>query len=111
MLWPLNFPSRIILVKSILQAMPTYLFSILVAPKSILKEIQCLQRNFLWGGWEAKAKFSLVSWEYVCTPKEQGGLGLRDPEVMTEIQGTKFWWRWVNYSSEPWDKLWHMKYA
>ena len=39
---PLNFPSRLILVKSIMQAMPTYLFSILAAPKSILKEIQRL---------------------------------------------------------------------
>ena len=39
---PLNLPSRLILVKSIMQAMPTYLFSILAAPKSILKEIQRL---------------------------------------------------------------------
>ena len=30
---------------------------------------------------------------------------------MTKIQGAKVWWRWVNYSSEPWAKLWHMKYA
>ena len=35
----LNFPSRLILVKSILQAMPTYLFSILTTPKVILKQI------------------------------------------------------------------------
>ena len=42
LLRPLNFPSRLILVKSIMQDMPTYLFSILAAPKSILKEIQRL---------------------------------------------------------------------
>ena len=42
-LHPLNFPSRLILVKSIMQAMHTYLFSILDSPKSILKEIQRLQ--------------------------------------------------------------------
>ena len=83
MLRPLNFPSRLILVKSILQAMPTYLFFILAAPKAILKEIGCIQRNFLWGGRGEKAKFSLVRWEDVCKPKEQQGLGLRDPEVMS----------------------------
>ena len=33
----LNFSAHLTLVKSVLQAMPTYLFSILSAPKSILK--------------------------------------------------------------------------
>ena len=33
----LNFPSRLILVKFVLQAMPLYLFSVLSAPKSVIK--------------------------------------------------------------------------
>ena len=69
--------------------MPTYRFSIPAAPKSILKEIRRLQRNLLWGGREEKAKFSLVCWEDICQPKEQGGLGLRDLEVRSKIQGAK----------------------
>ena len=36
----LNFPSRLILVKSILHSMPLYLFSVLVAPKSVIKQIK-----------------------------------------------------------------------
>lgn len=44
---PLNFPSRLILVKVVLQSMPAYLFSILAAPKSVLKQIKSIQRNFL----------------------------------------------------------------
>ena len=43
----LNFPSRLILVKSVLQAMPLYLFSVLAAPKSVIKQIRNMQRNFL----------------------------------------------------------------
>ena len=73
------------MIKSVLQAMPMYLLLVLSAPKSILKEIRSLQRNFLWGGHEAKAKFSLVCWEDICQTKEQGGLGLIDPKVMSEI--------------------------
>ena len=38
-----------------------YLFLILSAHKSVLKEIWSLQWNFLWSGREVKAKFSLVS--------------------------------------------------
>ena len=87
---PLNFPNRLILVKTVIQAMPIYLFSVLLAPKSILKEIR--KWNFFWGGREVKAKFSLVCWEEIYRPKEQGGLGLRDLEVMAEIQGENVWW-------------------
>ena len=36
---------------------------------------------------------------------------LRDLEVMSEIQGVKIWWRWCNYSVEPLDKLYHVKYV
>ena len=107
----LNFPSRLILVKSILQAIPTYLFFILAAPKVILKKICSIQRIFLWGSSGEKTKFSLVSWEDVCKPKVQGSLGLRDPEIMSKILGAKIWWRWVNISSEPLAILWRKKYA
>ena len=30
---------------------------------------------------------------------------------MVEVQGAKVWWRWENHSSEPWARLWHIKYA
>ena len=86
---PLNLPSCLILVKAVMQAMPIYLFSILSALKSVLRIIRGMQRNFLWGCREEKAKFALVSWEGICKPKEQGGLGLRDLELMAEVQGAK----------------------
>lgn len=108
---PLNLPSRLILVKHVLQAMPVYLFSLLSAPKSVLKDIRGIQRTFLWGGREEKSKFSLVSWDKICRPKMEGGLGLRDPETLSGVFGSKIWWRWCTYSNEPWARLWHIKYA
>ena len=107
----LNFPSRITLVKSILQAIPTYVFSVLVAPKNFLKTIRAIQRNFLWGSTEVKKKWALVDWETICKPKRAGGLGLRDLEVMNKVFNAKIWWRWVTNKGEPWTHLWHHKYA
>lgn len=107
----LNFPARLTLVKVVLQAMPTYLFSVLAAPKSILKCIRSIQRNFLWGSSELKLKWVLVDWEIVCKPKRVGGLGLCDPETANKVMSAKIWWRWVNYQEEPWVKFWHHKYA
>ena len=93
----LNFPSRLILVKSVLQEMPIYLFSILAAPKAIIKQIRNLQRQFLWGGTKDIRKWPLVDWQTICTPKSLGGLGLKDPLDNNKIMSAKIWWRWVNY--------------
>ena len=107
----LNFLNRLILVKFVLQAMPIYLFLVLVALKSIIKQIRNIQRNFLWGGSEGNRKWPLVDWQTICTPKVVGGLGLRDPLDNNKVMSAKIWWRWVNYVEEPWAKLWHLKYS
>lgn len=107
----LNFPARLTLVKVVLQAMPMYLFLVIAAPKSVIKRIRAIQRNFLWGSSEIKQKWALVNWDTVCKPKKDGGLGLRDPEVANKIMSAKIWWRWVNHREEPWAKVWHHKYA
>lgn len=51
---PLNMARHLVLIKAVMQSMPLYLFSILVAPKWVLKEIKCLQRSFLWGNSDKK---------------------------------------------------------
>ena len=44
----INTPTRLILLKSVLQAIPLYLFSTLATRKAILKCIRTIQQNFLW---------------------------------------------------------------
>eukprot|EP00253_Pinus_taeda_P031999 PITA_31999 len=107
----LNMPSRLVLIKSILQSMSLYLFSILAAPKWVLKEIKKLQRSFLWGNSEQKRKWALVKWEKVCLPKHFGGTGLRDPHHSNAVMGARIWWNWLTAPNTPWATLWTAKYA
>ena len=107
----LNLPSRLTLVKSVLQSMPIYLFSVLAAPKWVLKQIQSLQRNFLWGASGQNRKWALVKWTSICHPKYAGGLGLRDPQHINAIMGAKVWWQWLSSPLCPWARLWTAKYA
>eukprot|EP00253_Pinus_taeda_P001915 PITA_01915 len=102
----LNLASRIVLIKSVLQAMPLYLFSILAAPKWVLKSIRNLQRNFLWSSAATNRKWALVKWSNVCMPKEKGGIGLRDPEKSNSIMNAKIWWQWITCPDKPWGKIW-----
>eukprot|EP00253_Pinus_taeda_P017913 PITA_17913 len=107
----LNMASRLVLIKAVLQSMPLYLFSILAAPKCVLKAIKKLQRNFLWGSTGPNRKRALVKWEKACLPKSGGGIGLREPEHNNLIMGAKIWWKWLSYPSTQWAKIWTAKYA
>eukprot|EP00253_Pinus_taeda_P004859 PITA_04859 len=107
----LNMASRLVLIKAVLQSMPLYLFSILAAPKWVLKAIKKLQRNFLWGSTGLNRKWALVKWEKACLPKKAGGIGLRDPEHSNVIMGAKIWWKWLTYPGTLWARFWTAKYA
>eukprot|EP00253_Pinus_taeda_P020669 PITA_20669 len=107
----LNMASRLVLIKAVLQCLPLYLFSILAAPKWVLKAINNLQRNFFWGSTGLNRKWALVKWEKACLPKKAGGIGLRDPEHSNRIMGAKIWWRWLSYPGTLWARFWTAKYA
>jgi hypothetical protein len=107
----LNQAGRLILTKSVLQAIPTFMMSVFPTPKGILQKIRTIQRDFLWRGAEIKKKWAMVAWEKVCKPKSKGGLGLQDPQVTNDAYGVKLWWRWVKETTTPWVNLWKGKYA
>jgi hypothetical protein len=108
---PLNIASRLVLLKSVLQALPTYLFTALAAPKQVIKAIRNLQRNFLWHGHQPNKKWALVGWDKICTPKSLGGLGLRDPGKLNQVMGAKIWWRWLKTPTAVWAQIWKQKYT
>jgi hypothetical protein len=107
----LNIAARLVLLKSVLQTLPTYLFTALAAPKQIIKAVRNLQRNFLWQGLQPNKKWALVGWDKVCAPKSMGGLGLQDPGKLNQIMGAKMWWRWLKTPDALWTQIWKKKYA
>jgi hypothetical protein len=83
----------------------------LAAPRFVLSTIKNLQRNFFWHGLNTGKKMALVSWDKLCCPKEQGGLGLRDPFIMNKVLSAKIWWRWLKHPKDLWARLWRKKYT
>jgi hypothetical protein len=48
----LNLAGRLILTKSVLQDIPTFMMSVFLAPKGILQKIITIQREFLCEEWK-----------------------------------------------------------
>eukprot|EP00253_Pinus_taeda_P017254 PITA_17254 len=91
----LNIAGRIVLAKSVLQAIPIYPLSIMAAPLGVCTRKREVIRNFIWRGVDQKKKWALASWSQLTKRKEKGGLGLRDPEILNRVLGAKLWWRWL----------------
>jgi mannosylglycoprotein endo-beta-mannosidase len=74
----LSYAGRVELLKSVLYGMVQFWLNIFPVPDTVLKQIICICRNFLWTGSVSRNKSTLVAWHMVCLPKTEGGLGLFD---------------------------------
>jgi hypothetical protein len=52
----------------------------------------------------------MVNWSTVCAPKENGGLGIRDPEKVNISLGEKLLWLLTTGGNEWWKKAIFYKY-
>lgn len=72
----LSFWGRLILIKAVLAALPSYLLRCTVIPVSVLGEIERKMRNFLWSPSASSQGLYLLSWDQVCQPWDFWVLGL-----------------------------------
>ncbi|XP_041016130.1 uncharacterized protein LOC121258651 [Juglans microcarpa x Juglans regia] len=81
--WKVKFISNVgkeVLLKSIVQAIPTYYMSIFKLPKTILNAINKLMQQFWWGSQGNRIKTQWLPWKLLGRSKAEGGLGYRDFE-------------------------------
>ncbi|GAU24016.1 hypothetical protein TSUD_328180 [Trifolium subterraneum] len=67
-----------IMIKSVLQAIPSYVMSVYLLPESTIKEIERMMNSFWWGGGANNKGIQWLSWDKMTSPKALGGLGFRD---------------------------------
>lgn len=73
----LNQAGRLTLVKSVMDSIPLYWMNLHYMPSVVLKKMEKLRGDFLWGQTGTKfsqeRKLHLVSWDKICRPKSRGG--------------------------------------
>ncbi|XP_074300904.1 uncharacterized protein LOC141632241 [Silene latifolia] len=98
----ISYAGRLILVKSVLTSLFSYWANIFLIPKGVLKQIDNICRNYLWDGTSNYMRVPLVGWDHICTPKSEGGLGIRNSYHWNVATiGKLVWWIY----SKP-DSLW-----
>lgn len=103
----LSLAGRVQLVKSVLFAMQAFWSNHFILPIAIHETIQSMLTRFIWRGNIVDKGGAKVSWQTICLPREEGGLGIKDPSEWNKSQiichllkvinhAPTLWASWVN---------------
>ncbi|XP_074351981.1 uncharacterized protein LOC141691138 [Apium graveolens] len=103
----LSLAERTLLIKSVICALEAFWCNHFLLPGTIHANIQSLLTKFLWRGNINHKGGAKISWQTVCLPREEGGLGLRNMCEWNKAQiichllkivtnSTTLWASWVN---------------
>lgn len=88
----LSLAGRLELLKSVFQSLFLHSFKVYLWPRSLIKMLHTCARNFVLSGCIHKKKIGLISWNLFCSPKQEGGLGLRRLDTLNSACLLKSLW-------------------
>ncbi|KAG7536891.1 Endonuclease/exonuclease/phosphatase superfamily [Arabidopsis suecica] len=103
----LSYAGRLQLIRSVLMSITNFWSATFCLPGACMKEIQQLCSAFLWSGPDLNTHKAKTSWETVCLPRSEGGLGLRPLKETNKVCGLKLIWRLLAAPTSMWSKWVH----
>lgn len=103
---------RTMLIKSVASSIPIYGMSSFLIPQSICTNIDSLIHKFRWGyKLDDEKHFSLHFWNKICSPKLNGGMGIKKMQELNFPLLSKLGWKMLSPDPKPWVKFLSAKYV
>lgn len=99
-----------ILIKSVAQAIPTYVMNVFRLPSSICADLTRMMRQYWWGVEKGKRKMAWLSWDKMMLPKSKGGMGFKDMRAFNQALLAKQAWRLIDNPESLCARLLKAKY-
>ncbi|KAK5777246.1 hypothetical protein PVK06_045213 [Gossypium arboreum] len=107
----LSLAGRITLGQSVLLSIPSYFMQSMMISKGLCDEIEDMVRQFICGSTSGNRKIALVSWDSICQPKLNGGLGIRSLCDQNTSFMMKLGFKLLTDCSSLWVKVLRSKYG
>lgn len=101
----LSSAGRLVLLRSVIAALPLHILATGGFPKSVIRMIDRKMSAFYWGD-----RHHWVAWKKITTPVEEGGLGLRNLSDLQQAYQCRIWWTYQKQNT-LWSQYMHMKYG
>ncbi|KAJ6723138.1 REVERSE TRANSCRIPTASE ZINC-BINDING DOMAIN-CONTAINING PROTEIN-RELATED-RELATED [Salix koriyanagi] len=98
----LSYAGRLQLIKTTLFSMQVYWMSMFILPMAVIKRIESILARFLWRGPSLAANGSKVSWDRICYPLKEGGLGIKSSQEWNKAALLKHFWRILTCDHSIW---------
>lgn len=93
----LSGAGKLVMLKSVRSAMPTYAMTCFKLPQSLCKHIKPALTRFWWDSSLEKRKISWIAWDKMAEPKCLGDLGFKDTNNSYDALLAKLAWRLLTY--------------
>ncbi|XP_059658337.1 uncharacterized protein LOC132304600 [Cornus florida] len=74
-------------------------------PSSVVRRLEMIQHNFLWGDRGEEFKYHLIRWKHICRPFKSGGLGIWRLAPFNRVLLGKWLWRFGSERYRLWRKI------
>jgi hypothetical protein len=99
----MNRAGHAVHIQFVMTARIIYTAMVLEFPSWAYKAMAKLQRSFLWrGSKEAKGGHCLLAWPKITRPKELGGLGIHDTQILGWALRARWPWLQRTEPGKPW---------
>ena len=88
----LSYAGRLQLISSVMYNIQMYWSCLFIIPKYTISKVEQIFSSFLWSSKTGSARHAKIRWEFVCLPKEEGGLGLHHVKDSNDTNVMKYIW-------------------
>ncbi|XP_050150574.1 uncharacterized mitochondrial protein AtMg00310-like [Malus sylvestris] len=106
----LSLAGNEVLIKAVIQAIPTYPMNLFKFPAIVCKDLDSLSAGFWWGDTRGKKRIHWVSWDKMGLPKSVKGLGFRNFQDFNDALLVKQCWRLIHNPNSLWAHILKARY-